>query len=149
MTQPLAGKTIAILVAHEFEDVELLYPMLRLSEEGASILVLAVDQQGPRSDHVGSRSNPEERVAQEEPAEAVALLRDVHAEPREEDDRDRVTPSALEHPARRPCRCDRARGERVIADDGRLIHQRRHAHAGRVRAMRLEGMPAQPVGLGW
>lgn len=42
MTARLIGKKIAILVAHEFEDIELLYPILRLSEEGASILVTAV-----------------------------------------------------------------------------------------------------------
>jgi hypothetical protein len=30
----LSGKHICFLVAHEFEDVELLYPLLRLSEEG-------------------------------------------------------------------------------------------------------------------
>jgi protease I len=42
MTARLIGKKIAILVAHEFEDIELLYPILRLSEEGASILVAAV-----------------------------------------------------------------------------------------------------------
>ena len=30
----LEGKTVAIIAANEFEDVELLYPLLRLSEEG-------------------------------------------------------------------------------------------------------------------
>lgn len=30
---------MALLVAHEFEDIELLYPLLRLSEEGAAITV--------------------------------------------------------------------------------------------------------------
>ncbi len=43
MTGKLAGKTIAMIVAHEFEDIELLYPLLRLSEEGADILVVAVE----------------------------------------------------------------------------------------------------------
>ncbi len=38
----LQNKKIAILVAQEFEDIELLYPILRLSEEGASIYVSAV-----------------------------------------------------------------------------------------------------------
>lgn len=33
----LEGKRVAILVAHEFEDIEVLYPLLRLSEEGARI----------------------------------------------------------------------------------------------------------------
>jgi protease I len=35
----LRGKTICMPVAHEFEDLELLYPLLRLSEEGADIVL--------------------------------------------------------------------------------------------------------------
>lgn len=35
----LKGRTICMPVAHEFEDVELLYPLLRLSEEGARIVL--------------------------------------------------------------------------------------------------------------
>lgn len=35
----LKDKRVAILAAHEFEDIELLYPLLRLSEEGAMITV--------------------------------------------------------------------------------------------------------------
>jgi protease I len=42
MTGKLTGKKVVIIVAHEFEDVELLYPVLRLSEEGAEIVVVPV-----------------------------------------------------------------------------------------------------------
>ncbi len=42
MTGRLTGKKVAIIVAQEFEDVELLYPVLRLSEEGAEIVVVPV-----------------------------------------------------------------------------------------------------------
>jgi protease I len=42
MTAKLSGKKVAIIVAHEFEDVELLYSLLRLSEEGAGIVVVPV-----------------------------------------------------------------------------------------------------------
>ena len=42
MVRRLAGKRVVIIVAHEFEDVELLYPVLRLSEEGAEIVVVPV-----------------------------------------------------------------------------------------------------------
>jgi protease I len=35
----LDGARVALLVAHEFEDIELLYPLMRLSEEGASVVV--------------------------------------------------------------------------------------------------------------
>jgi protease I len=44
MAGKLTGKRVAIIVAHEFEDVELLYPILRLSEEGADVLVVAVPE---------------------------------------------------------------------------------------------------------
>lgn len=35
----LRGRRIVVITAHEFEDVEVLYPVLRLSEEGARITV--------------------------------------------------------------------------------------------------------------
>jgi protease I len=38
----LKGKRVAIIVAYEFEDVELLYPFLRLSEEGAEVVIVPV-----------------------------------------------------------------------------------------------------------
>jgi len=38
----LLGKKIAIVVGYEFEDIELLYPFLRLSEEGAEIIIVAL-----------------------------------------------------------------------------------------------------------
>lgn len=38
----IEGKKIAIVVANEFEDIELLYPFLRLSEEGAKIIVVPI-----------------------------------------------------------------------------------------------------------
>jgi protease I len=42
MNGRLSGKKVAIIVAQEFEDVELLYPLLRLSEEGAEVVVVPV-----------------------------------------------------------------------------------------------------------
>ena len=42
MTGQLTGKKVVIIVAHEFEDIELLYPILRLSEEGAEMVVAPV-----------------------------------------------------------------------------------------------------------
>ena len=38
----LKGKRVVFLVAHEFEDVELLYPFVRLSEEGAEVTIIPV-----------------------------------------------------------------------------------------------------------
>jgi protease I len=42
MAGKLSGKKVVIVVANEFEDVELLYPVLRLSEEGAEVVVVPV-----------------------------------------------------------------------------------------------------------
>ncbi len=42
MVQKIAGKRVVIVVANEFEDVELLYPVLRLSEEGAEITIVPI-----------------------------------------------------------------------------------------------------------
>ncbi|RLE99673.1 MAG: hypothetical protein DRJ57_02005 [Thermoprotei archaeon] len=39
----LRGKRVAIIVANEFEDVELLYPFLRLNEEGAEVVIIPVE----------------------------------------------------------------------------------------------------------
>jgi protease I len=44
MAGQLTGKKVVIIVAHEFEDVELLYPVLRLSEEGAEVVVVPVSE---------------------------------------------------------------------------------------------------------
>jgi protease I len=44
MAGQLIGKKVVIIVAHEFEDVELLYPVLRLNEEGAEIVVVPVSE---------------------------------------------------------------------------------------------------------
>jgi len=38
----LKGKTVAIIAANEFEDIEMLYPLLRLSEEGAKIILVPI-----------------------------------------------------------------------------------------------------------
>lgn len=44
MKGKLRDKQVVIIVAQEFEDVELLYPILRLSEEGAEIVVVAINE---------------------------------------------------------------------------------------------------------
>ena len=44
MSSKLLNKTVAIIVAHEFEDSELLYPVLRFNEEDADIIVVPVPQ---------------------------------------------------------------------------------------------------------
>ncbi len=45
MSESCKGNKIAIVVAQEFEDVELLYPIIRLSEEGAEISVVPIQEE--------------------------------------------------------------------------------------------------------
>jgi protease I len=44
MASRLTGKQVVIIVAQEFEDIELLYPVLRLNQEGAEIVVVPVNE---------------------------------------------------------------------------------------------------------
>lgn len=37
MAGKLSGKKVAMIVANRYEDIELLFPILRLSEEGAEL----------------------------------------------------------------------------------------------------------------
>ncbi len=39
----LQGKKVALVVAHEFEDIELYYPVVRFAEEGANVVVATLD----------------------------------------------------------------------------------------------------------
>lgn len=38
----LTGRKVVIVAANEFEDIELLYPFLRLSEEGAEVVIVPI-----------------------------------------------------------------------------------------------------------
>jgi protease I len=42
---PSTGQNVLILAADEFEDMELLYPLYRLAEEGVSVTVAGLDDQ--------------------------------------------------------------------------------------------------------
>lgn len=44
MLRPIFGKRIVIIVAHEFEDIELLYPVLQLNHLGAEIIIVPIDE---------------------------------------------------------------------------------------------------------
>jgi protease I len=44
-TTPLTGKKVLVLAADLFEDMELLYPVARLTEEGVSVTVAGLDDQ--------------------------------------------------------------------------------------------------------
>ena len=44
----IAGRTVLLLAADDFEDMELLYPLYRLREEGAAVTVAGLDRQPVR-----------------------------------------------------------------------------------------------------
>lgn len=46
MTGRLAGKTIGIFIDFQFEDLEVMYPKIRLEEEGANVVVIGVHPAG-------------------------------------------------------------------------------------------------------
>ncbi|HDJ66515.1 MAG TPA: type 1 glutamine amidotransferase [Nitrososphaeria archaeon] len=41
-SERLKGRRVAIIAANEFEDIELLYPLIRLSEEGAEVAIVPI-----------------------------------------------------------------------------------------------------------
>lgn len=43
MAKRLEGKKVVLLVANEYEDIELWYPALRMSEEGAKVVIVALE----------------------------------------------------------------------------------------------------------
>lgn len=47
----LKGRKAAIIVADEFEDLELLYPMHRLQEEGIQIVVVGLNEKSVKGKH--------------------------------------------------------------------------------------------------
>ncbi len=49
--KPLSGKRVVLLAAHEFEDIELLYTILRLGEEGAEVHVATLPKDAPGHFH--------------------------------------------------------------------------------------------------
>ena len=51
MTKPLQGKRIALLTAHEFEDIEVMYALLQLSQAGAGVVVGTLPQCAPGHFH--------------------------------------------------------------------------------------------------
>lgn len=44
MNRPLLGKRVAILTAHEFEDIEVMYTLLQLNQAGAAVVVGTLPQ---------------------------------------------------------------------------------------------------------
>ena len=46
--QPLAGRTIAIFCDFAFEDLEVMYPKIRLEEEGAKIIIVGGHDKGTK-----------------------------------------------------------------------------------------------------
>lgn len=73
MTERLAGKRIAILVADGVEDLEYFVPMMRLQEEGADVVTAALDLEAVHGKG-GLRIEPTARIASLHSSEIFALV---------------------------------------------------------------------------
>lgn len=51
MANSLKGKKVVFVVAHEFEDIEVLAPLMRLAEEGVSVTVATLPREAPAHFH--------------------------------------------------------------------------------------------------
>lgn len=70
----LVGKTVAVLVEHHYQDLEVWYPVYRLREEGARVLLVGT---GTATDYVGKYGYPahvELHVEQLNPQELDGLV---------------------------------------------------------------------------
>jgi protease I len=51
VVKALQGRTIAILTAHEFEDIEVMYTLIQFSQAGAQVVIGTLPQQAPGHFH--------------------------------------------------------------------------------------------------
>ncbi len=61
MTRGLEGKRVAILTAHEFEDIELMYSLIHFSQAGAKVVIGTLPQEAPGHFH-GRPAWPEKPI---------------------------------------------------------------------------------------
>ena len=69
----LVGKRIAVLAEDQFEDLELWYPVIRMREEGASVLVLGTGKPEFRGKH-GLSVKPDMSVGEASPRDFQAVI---------------------------------------------------------------------------
>jgi protease I len=58
----LTGKSVVIITAHEFEDIEVMYTLLRLSEEGAEVDVATLPKDAVGGGHFSTRPYDEAKT---------------------------------------------------------------------------------------
>src|SRR5947209_11253837 len=69
----LQGKTVAIFVAQEVEDLEFWVPVMRLHEEGAKVIVIGLSTQTVHGKH-GLEMTPEVSIEEAPSAEELDAL---------------------------------------------------------------------------
>src|SRR5688500_11147109 len=78
---------------------------------------LCVDQEGADSSALRNCRRLKQSIMDQTLSEALALLGPIHAEPRQNNYRYRVSPEALGDPGRNIVVCDRSCGQCVVADN--------------------------------
>jgi protease I len=73
MDQPLADRSIGVLVEDLFEDLELWYPVIRLREAGARVVLLGTGADSYRGKH-GLSAHADGPVGSVQPADLDALV---------------------------------------------------------------------------
>lgn len=116
--------------------------------ERRGILGFGVDQQAPDADALGHGCDLQERIGNQTRAETLALLFDIDAEPREDDDRQGVKANALREPARRVLVQDRPGGQSVKADHAPSARPAHDIDLGGPGLARLETVSPKPGRLG-
>ncbi|WP_058555616.1 type 1 glutamine amidotransferase domain-containing protein [Thiohalocapsa sp. ML1] len=71
--EPLAGRNIGVLVEDLFEDLELWYPVIRLREAGAHVMLLGTGKHSYRGKH-GLAAEPDAPVSTAAPGDFDALV---------------------------------------------------------------------------
>src|SRR5216684_3615026 len=108
--------------------------------------MLGVDEQDARADRIGGLDAAQQDVLEKRAAEAGALVLAVDGEPGEQDRRHRARAwLPLERSRSRVFRSDLRGGERVVADDGLAVLERRHEDTGGVGCLGGVRMSLQPL----
>jgi hypothetical protein len=112
--------------------------------EGSCGLVFAMDQQGTQPDLIGCCGDSPERISEQRPAQAVALLREIGTEAGQDDDGYRVSTSAFLDSLWGLVGCDRACGEGVVPDDAVVGEATDYVDPAGSALVGLEGVLAEP-----
>jgi len=121
-----------------------LEPHTEPSIEARSLLGLRVNEQRSHAGSICDRGTLQKGVPHEGRAESVALLGEVDAKPREDDDRHRVATNALRDSWRHLRVSNGAGRQRVVPGHKALVPRADHIHLRRIRLVSLARMAPEP-----